>query len=172
MGMDVYGKEPTTEAGEYFRRSVWGWRPLWQYVENVHPEIAGLVKHGQTNDGDGLDGEKSLELARLLRRDLRNGVVAEYVTARNKALADLPREVCDICNGSGIRTDKIGVEMGMTDKPLEPAIAIIVGRDKGWCNGCRGEGVVDNFATHYGLDETDIVEFAEFLDGCGGFEIC
>lgn len=172
MGMDVYGVEPTTEAGEYFRRNVWGWRPLWEYVENVHPEIAGLVKHGYSNDGDGLDGEKSAELARLLRDDVTNGVVAEYVTARNKALAELPREVCEYCNGSGIRTDAVGIENKMPEHQLEEAVAIILGRSHGWCNGCRGEGVVDNFTLNYYLDETDIPEFAEFLEGCGGFRIC
>ena len=169
--MDVYGKNPTAEAGQYFRRNVWGWRPLWQYVENVHPEIAGLVKHGYSNDGDGLDDENSLELASLLRTDITSGVVAEYVSARNQILADLPRDECDLCNGSGIRTDAIGVENGMPEHKLDEAVAIVLGRTHGWCNKCRGEGVVDNFLLNYFLDETDIAEFAEFLEACGGFGI-
>jgi hypothetical protein len=172
MGMDVYGKKPTTKAGEYFRRNVWGWRPLWQYVENVHPEIAGLVKDGYSNSGYGLNGEKSAELASLLRTDITNGLVAEYVTARNNALAELPRKECQYCNGSGIRTDGVGVENGMFKHKLDEAAAIILGRTHGWCNGCRGEGVVDDFALNYFLDETDIAEFAEFLENCGGFRIC
>jgi hypothetical protein len=172
MGMDVYGKKPTTDAGQYFRRSVWGWRPLWQYVENVHPEIAGLVKDGHSNSGHGLNGEKSAELASHLRTDITNGVVAEYVTARNQILAELPRDVCKFCNGSGIRTDAVGVENKMPEHQLEEAVAIILGRTHGWCNACRGEGMTDNFTTNYFLDETDIAEFAEFLEGCGGFRIC
>jgi hypothetical protein len=28
MGMDVYGKEPKSDKGEYFRNNVWWWRPL------------------------------------------------------------------------------------------------------------------------------------------------
>lgn len=172
MGMDVYGKNPTNKAGEYFRRNVWGWHPLWSYVEQVHPEIAGLVEHGHTNSGDGLDGEMSLELASLLRADIKNGVATEYVTARNKALSELDRPTCDLCNGSGIRTDAVGVENKMPEAVLSPADAILLGRTHGYCNGCRGEGKTDAWETHYYLDEADLAEFAEFLENCGGFEIC
>jgi hypothetical protein len=60
----------------------------------------------------------------------------------------------------------------MPNHELEQAVAIILGRSHGWCNGCRGEGMIDNFTLNYFLDETDIAEFAEFLEGCGGFRIC
>jgi hypothetical protein len=172
MGMDVFGKNPTNKVGKYFRRNVWGWHPLWEYVENVHPEIAGLVKHAHSNDGDGLGAVKSAELARHLRDDIDNGVVAEYVAERNKHLSELPREECNLCNGSGIRTDEVGVEHGHPTRELEPEIAIIVGRTHGWCNKCQGEGLVDSFALSYYLDESDIEEFARFLEYCGGFKIC
>ncbi len=28
MGMDVYGRKPSSEAGKYFRANVWSWRPI------------------------------------------------------------------------------------------------------------------------------------------------
>ena len=28
MGMDVYGRRPTSEAGKYFRANVWSWHPI------------------------------------------------------------------------------------------------------------------------------------------------
>jgi hypothetical protein len=43
MGMDVFGKEPTTEEGEYFRNTVTFWRPLADYVQEVAPEVRGRV---------------------------------------------------------------------------------------------------------------------------------
>ena len=172
MGMDVYGKNPTKEVGQYFRRNVWGWHPLWEYVENVHPEIAELVEHAHSNDGDGLGSRNSKKLAKLLKEDLFRGTVASYVETRNKYLAELPKNDCELCAGTGIRTDAVGVENGMPEKELSPEIAIITGRTKGWCNACSGEGKREDWATNYFLEVEDIAEFAEFLENCGGFEIC
>jgi hypothetical protein len=33
MGMDVYGRNPTSEAGKYFRANVWSWRPIHALIE-------------------------------------------------------------------------------------------------------------------------------------------
>jgi hypothetical protein len=172
MGMDVYGKNPTSEVGEYFRRNVWGWHPLWDYVENQHSEIAELVEHAHSNSGDGLNAEKSKLLSELLMEDFTSGKVAEYVTQRNAGLAELPFEDCKLCEGTGIRTDEIGTQSNQPEKVLEADIAVIVGRTKGWCNGCNGVGKREDWATNYSLYEEDVKEFAEFLAECGGFEIC
>ena len=32
MGMDVYGRQPTSEAGEYFRANIWSWRPIYSLM--------------------------------------------------------------------------------------------------------------------------------------------
>lgn len=172
MGMDVYGKNPKSEKGRYFRRNVWGWHPLWGYVEDVHPEIAELVQYAHSNDGDGLNATKAAELARLLIDDFESGAATQYVADRNKALSELPLEECNLCGSTGIRADDIGVQSGQPEKVLSPEVAIILGRDKGWCNGCEGSGKKEPWETNYYLDEDDVVEFAEFLKDCGGFEIC
>ncbi len=171
MGMDVYGKNPKNEVGTYFRRNVWGWRPLWDYCEQMYNDLVGEVS-GHYNDGDGLDDKGSLELANRIKTDLENGRANEFIVQRNKALSELPRETCEICKGSGIRTDRVGVENGMPDRELPQEQAIILGRIKGWCNSCNAEGTKDNFATWYSLDLDDLKEFAEFLENSGGFEIC
>ena len=172
MGMDVYGKNPATDTGEYFRRNVWGWRPLWQYCVDTHPELANKVKYAQSNDGDGLNAEDSVALAHLLKLDLVNGNAELYITNRNKELSELPRPECELCSGTGIRTDQVGVENGMPERKLEPEMAVLVGREFGWCNACNGEGKTDAWETHYYLDLDDISEFAEFMENSGGFEIC
>lgn len=172
MGMDVYGKKPTNEVGEYFRRNVWGWRPLWQYVEDTHPEIAGLVEYPQSNDGDGLNAVKSRLLSRLIKEDLSNGAAQTYIQARNIHLASLERTDCELCQGTGIRTDSVGVENKMPERELAQEVAIVVGRTHGYCNGCNSEGKKDAWETNYFLDLDDLEEFADFLESCGGFEIC
>lgn len=171
MGMDVYGKKPKSDKGEYFRRNVWGWRPLWDYVCHTHPEIANLVEYGHSNDGDGLNATKSRELAELLFADLEGGLAQEYVRIRNEELSKLPFEECEICEGTGIRTDEVGKKNGFPEKELEPDVQIIVGRERGYCNACNSMGKREHFATNYFLDVDDIKDFAEFLQDCGGFEI-
>lgn len=171
MGMDVMGVKPTSETGKYFRRNVWGWRPLWQYVEVMHSDLANLVPYSQSNDGDGLNRMKSEELSKRLMNDYENGVVDTYIVARNEYLSELERPECNLCEGTGIRTDKVGTDMLMPQRELEPEMAMLTGRTVGWCNGCSGEGKRDNWETSYYLEKDDIKDFAEFLADCGGFEI-
>ena len=33
MGMDIYGRKPTSEAGKYFRANIWSWRPIHALIE-------------------------------------------------------------------------------------------------------------------------------------------
>lgn len=148
MGMDVYGKNPTTETGSYFRNSVWGWKPLASYVTTAYPEITAGCTYWYSNDGDGLDAAGATALADALDRDLANGRIAEYAAQREVYLSALPDEECWLCHGSGIRTDERG------------------------CNGCSGTGRAEPFERSYGFSADNMSGFAAFLRDCGGFEIC
>lgn len=160
MGMDVYGKEPANKTGEYFRRSVWGWHPLADYVTESFPDLTAGCSYWQSNDGDGLDADDSRALSDALLAAVADGTVAAYVSARDAALDALPSEECRYCRGTGLRTDKVGTDMGMH---------VPGGRG---CNGCNGKGSRRPFDCSYGLEVSDISEFADFLAACGGFEIC
>lgn len=92
MGMDVHGKHPTSTAGKYFCNNMWWWHPLWDYCVHVAPDIAGKVKYGHSNDGDGLGARDSRKLAERLRAEIDSGRTAAYATAREQAIA---------CNGNG-----------------------------------------------------------------------
>jgi hypothetical protein len=172
MGMDVYGKNAKNEKGEYFRNNVWWWHPLWDYCLNVHGDIAGTVEYGHSNDGDGLDADEAYALGMRLMKDIEDGFTAEYETQYRERLASLPRTDCQWCEGTGIRTDLIGVENGMPTKELDEDDAILLGRSHGWCNGCRGEGKNDAWEANYPFSVENVREFAEFLLNSGGFEIC
>jgi hypothetical protein len=171
MGMDVYGKNPTAETGEYFRNNVWWWRPLWDYCLTVHGDLCEKVENGHSNDGDGLDAFDASLLSDRLLNDLATGVTAEYERKRNEYLATLPRHDCKWCGATGIRDDKVGVENGMPTRELETEMAIVLGRTHGWCNACNGEGKTDDFETNYGFSEENVREFALFLADSGGFQI-
>lgn len=171
MGMDVIGKNQNSEVGSYFRRNVWGWRPLWGYVADIHGDLAEKVEYAGSNDGDGLNGEDSRELARRLREDLASGAVDRYIYIRNEKLASLPRVACDHCGATGIRNDEVGRQHGMPERELEPEVKVATGRSHGYCNGCSGYGDSPAWETHYWLDRQDIEDFAGFLEECDGFEI-
>ena len=106
MGMDVYGRNPKNETGEYFRRNVWGWHPLWEYCQDAHPEIANKVEHGHSNSGDGLGSRDSVKLAKLMKEDIRSGFAEKYIKDRQEHLDALPLEDCTYCNTTGKRTWK------------------------------------------------------------------
>jgi hypothetical protein len=171
MGMDVYGNNPTSERGEYFRNNVWWWRPLWDFCEEIAPELCSGVS-GHTNDGDGLDEEGAKALANVLQISLAEGVVDTYEMKRKEYLSSLPKEDCKWCGNTGIRTDSVGVENGMPTKELTKAEAQELGRTIGWCNGCSGKGWTDSWETHYPFNRANVEEFATFLAECGGFRIC
>lgn len=170
MGMDVVGKRPTSDEGEYFRNNVWWWHPLWEYCETLMPELCEEIS-GHTNDGQGLTEDGAGALAASLRWAVDSGHTAEYERARNEMLSKLPRESCRYCEGTGIRTDEVGKSAGMPDAVLAEEVAIVLGRTHGTCNACQGEGVVDSPATWYHFSTENVEEFIDFLEACGGFEI-
>jgi hypothetical protein len=173
MGMDVYGKNPISEAGSYFRNNVWYWRPLWDYVAQVGSDVIDgeLAEHGHYNDGAGLDEDGALALAQILAEELESGRTETYERKNNEYFASLPREACEWCNATGIRTDKVGEEMKMSEKELSPEMQILMGRTHGWCNACQGVGTRESFEANYPFKTENVREFATFLKDCGGFEI-
>ncbi len=172
MGMDITGNNPTTKKGEYFRNNVWWWRPLADFCINRYADEVGFDGEGwHYNDGNGLNAEQAEQLARLIRADLDDGSVALYEKKYNEMRADLPRQVCSICDGAGIRTDEVGVDMGQPTKELKPEVQILTGRTHGWCNGCDGVGSTEHWLAGYPFEVSNVQEFCDFLEGCGGFSI-
>jgi len=155
MGMDVYGKKPSSSKGEYFRNNVWWWRPLWQYCEHVAPELTDKVQHAGSNDGDGLGARDSKKLAKLLKVAIESGDTQKYEAEYKVKLASLPQENCDICGATGKR-----------------AVPPTVGPGDQECNGCGGKGTRAPWAASYPFSKENVVEFCVFLEECGGFSIC
>ncbi|MFZ4823974.1 hypothetical protein CQW32_04945 [Pseudomonas putida] len=101
MGMDVLGQAPFSERGEYFRNNVWWWHPLWEYCERLAPDLIPSDNLGHYNDGWGLDGPASLELANRLAAALQSGQVEQYAQDYAGFLAALPDEPCTTCAAPG-----------------------------------------------------------------------
>jgi hypothetical protein len=156
MGYDVYGKAATAEVGKYFRNNIWWWHPLWSYCEEIAPDLTeGVIGH--SNDGDGLDDVGACTLAELLTAELSSRRTAQYGADEAARLATLPDEPCSICQGTGVRTDKIGRDAGMDVR--------------GWCNGCDGKGANQAWLRNYVFSVENVAAFRDFVAANGGFEI-
>ena len=70
MGMDVYGKAPTADAGEYFRANIWSWRPIHELIEKANVLPQKMVEEMGFNDGAGPDKQGALLLAASLENML------------------------------------------------------------------------------------------------------
>ncbi len=162
MGMDIYGQNPTSEVGEYFRNNVWWWRPLWEYCDSVAPEVCNRVVYAQSNDGDGLDSEGALELANILTIHINSGLTKKYETEYREYLDSIPKERCELCNGDPrgalVMPHWVDYVEGETTYRYP-------------CNGCRGAGKVNSWQANYPFSEENVIEFRDFLLNSGGFEI-
>lgn len=157
MGMDVYGKNPTSEEGKYFRNNVWWWRPLWgyccQFAEDLIP--TDVKTGGQMNDGAGLEDKQARNLGARLFKLIADGHTKNFAESYKKELDNLPDEDCEICGGTGKRLPP--PEVGPGETP---------------CNGCGATGKCRPWATEYPFSEENVQEFAKFCIASGGFEIC
>lgn len=161
MGMDVYGKNPSGEKGEYFRNNVWWWHPLWDYCEALTPDLIPEDNLGHYNDGWGLDAAGAKALAERLLEEIESGRTLEYKREYFRELAALPDEACKLCAGTGVRVAP--ATPVQSDPPTGGSIR---------CGKCQGKGKVRPFVTNYPFSVQNVREFAEFLSECGGFSIC
>lgn len=176
MGMDVMGVSPTKKCGEYFRANIWWWSPLWDYCDQVAPEICGQVEHAYSNDGDGLDGDDSKALANILLKEHKAGNTQKYQDERDAELKALPDLECNYCNGTGKRTwhsdEKGKKEKDFGGEPLTAdELKIYTKSDVRQCNGCSGKGTRRPWGSDYGFDADFVKQFATFLRYSGGFSI-
>jgi hypothetical protein len=157
--MDVIGKEPRSEAGDYFCNNVWSWMPLASYCCNVAPEITQACKYWYSNDGDGLDDIGAIALADVLEREIESGRTASYERRYRSEQELAANEPCGVCAGTGTR---LPVPQGGAGASNHGGIR---------CNGCKGAGYIRADITHYHFSVENVKKFATFLRGSGGFEI-
>ena len=158
---DDFFKYQDETPGSYFRTNVWYWRPLWQYVTVACDDIltGKDMERGEYNDGHRISKTKANRIASRLKKLDKDGSIMKYESEYKTYLKSLPREDCNICEGTGVREDEIGMKAREEDEEYK-------------CNGCLGEGKRDNFGASYPFESDVVMRFAEFCEESGGFEIC
>lgn len=165
MGTTIHGLSPKHAVGAEFGRNVWGWKPMMDYISEKHPKFEKFFEKNRLTE---LQASK---IADALFADIASGVAKQYTDGFEQHQAHLEEVKCEICEGTGIRTDEIGMEKGMPLVTLSPDLAAKYRRLVGWCNGCFGKGTRKPLESAYYLELVDIQEFAEFLKNCGGAKI-
>ena len=96
MGFDVYGMDPQTEKGHYFRNNVWFWRPLWQLICEECNDILTKkqMESGCYNDGVEVSAEQAIQIFKRLvdkAPEIEEGVL-EYEKDRKEAKEKDPKD--------------------------------------------------------------------------------
>ena len=159
MGMDICGRNPTGERGQYFRNNAWWWHPLADYCITVAPDICVACRHWHSNDCDGLDAADALALAEALQKEIDAGRTENYARRYASEQELMPNEPCDICAGTGVRRSVPRIGAGNLKE----------GGIK--CNKCQGAGYVRPWASHYPFSTENVAAFIAFLRESGGFSI-
>ena len=163
MYIDAFGRAPAGEAGEHFRSSVQWWGPLADYLRASFPQETSPCALWYSSDGDGLDDDEARRLSAVLDEAICGGAVEKHLELIKLAAATEDRAVCLLCEGTGLRRDQIGVEMGFDRR--DPVTG------DGGCNGCQGLGTMPPFAAGLLFSREHVEEFAAFLRESGGFQI-
>jgi len=171
MGMDVYGRKPKNEKGEYFRNNVWFWHPLWDYCLKLYPNVTKQCVDGHSNSGDGLSGSNAKKLAKLIKKDLENGTAQRYANEYAEWQKSLLPETCTHCTGTGIAKKILVNSETLSGESITlQAIGSLLNDDQK-CKLCNGNGTRDNWHLSYPFSIENLQEWQEFLDNCGGFNI-
>jgi len=176
MGMDVYGREPRNEVGEYFRSNVWWWRPLWNYTaeidhfyaeqKNAHQLISKkLFESGHHNDGEGLETEEDCrDLVKRLEWSIDEGLLAEY----QKEIDESTKEAKATNEALNIKVEalrkKVVTETG--DKDIIPRD--YPEEDYAEWKSLQSER---DYNDSYPFSQEHVEEWIAFLKVSGGFEI-
>ena len=69
---DLQNKFRDANPGEYFRANVWGWRPIWEFVCEVCPDILTEEDYtkGQYNDNHLIEADRARDIAKRLREKM------------------------------------------------------------------------------------------------------
>ncbi len=143
MGMDVYGQDPQSDEGGYFRNNIWWWNPLAEYCQLVAPDEAAHCEHWHSNDCDGLDGEQSIALADKLQAEIDSGRCERYMLSR-------------------------GTTGTTSNDDFEPSLGVLKAVVKAVDSEQASEDIE---TTPWPFSVENVKEFIAFLRVCGGFEI-
>lgn len=160
MGVDISGKKPKTEVGDYFHANWWGWRPILALSEAamLSSKLDYDTSYWGSNDGKGLRTQKQCDkLADALELLISNNY-NEYLISDTDRIYIVMGSWCEAGTGKFIGSEKehsLNQQYEYGDILYSP----IVSED--------GLLVESSYSTSLGR----LKEWITFLRNCGGFSI-
>lgn len=159
MGVDISGRKPKTDNGDYFGSNWWGWRPICMLCEiaNHKYNLKLDMSHWGSNDGKGLRTQKQCDrLADALELMLSND------SGYNEFMVD-DNDRIQIVMGSWVKSGT-GEFYSEDNLDFEYEFGTIL-----WAPIVTPKGVLVESAHSCSLKH--IKNFITFLRECGGFKI-
>jgi len=148
MGVDISGRKPKTEEGDYFSSNWWGWRPILAISEAamINSKLDYDTSYWGSNDGKGLRTQKQCDkLADAIELLISNNY-NEYLTEDDDRIYIVMGSWCEAGTGKFIPSEVstslneqyeygdilYGPVVAMDGMLVESAHATSLGRLKGW----------------------------------------
>ena len=160
MGVDISGRKPKTEVGDYFCSNWWGWRPINSICELAayNSKLKIDFSYWGSNDGKGLKTQKQCDkLADALELLISNNY-NEYLTQDNDRIYIVMGSWCEAHTGKFIGSESehlLNQQFEYGDILYGPVV------------GENGMMIESSYSTSLGR----LKQWIAFLRNCGGFEI-
>jgi len=160
MGVDISGRNPKTEEGDYFGANWWGWRPILALSEAAM--LSGKLNYDTSywgsNDGKGLRTQKQCDkLADAIELLISNNY-NEYLTEDDDRIYIVMGMWCEAGTGRFIAAEvqaSLNEQYEYGDILYGPVVA------------SDGTMVESSYGTSLGR----LKQWITFLRNCGGFKI-
>lgn len=160
MGVDISGRNPKTNEGDYFCSNWWGWRPILALSEAamLNKKLKYDTSYWGSNDGKGLRTQKQCDkLADALELLISNNY-NEYLTKDDDRIYICMGSWCEYGTGRFVPsefTQSLNEQYEWGDILYSPVVAE------------NGTMVESSYSTSLGR----LKEWITFLRNCGGFQI-
>jgi hypothetical protein len=160
MGVDISGRKPKTEEGDYFCSNWWGWRPILAISEAamLNSKLDYDTSYWGSNDGKGLRTQKQCDkLADAIELLISNNY-NEYLTEDDDRIYIVMGSWCEAGTGKFIGSEREHI-LNQQYEYGDILYAPVVAED--------GTLVESSYSTSLGR----IKQWIIFLRNCGGFKI-
>ena len=160
MGVDISGRKPKTEEGDYFASNWWGWRPILAISEAamINSKLDYDTSYWGSNDGKGLSTQKQCDkLADAIELLISNNY-NEYLTEDDDRIYIVMGSWCEAGTGQFVPSEftaSLNEQYEYGDILYTPVVA------------ANGTMVESSYSTSLGRLKQWII----FLRNCGGFKI-
>ena len=160
MGVDISGRKPKTEAGDYFSSNWWGWRPILAISEAamINSKLDYDTSYWGSNDGKGLRTQKQCDkLADAIELLISNNY-NECLTEDDDRIYIVMGSWCEAGTGKFVPSEftaSLNEQYEYGDILYTPVVAE------------NGTMVESSHATSLGR----LKGWVTFLRNCGGFKI-